>query len=498
MAAGRTVRELARLAGGRLAGPPEGLDRLIGEVTHDSRQAGPGCLFVAIRGAVADGHDFLAEAVAAGAPAVCVDHRADSGVPEIVVDDTRAALGPLAAAVHGDPSADMKVIGITGTNGKTTVAHYIGSIGTSAGITTGVIGTIHTKLGDRAIEAVRTTPEASDFQRLLADMRDQGAGIVAVEVSSHGLELGRVAATRFAVAAFTNLSRDHLDFHRDMDSYLAAKRRLFEEYEVGLAVFNVDDPAGQVMAAGYRGEMLIVGTDGDIRAGHMRSIAGGTVFTLETPWGSVDVSAPVVGAFNVDNALLAAACCLGAGIELDTVAGGLETLSGVPGRFEVVSGDDPILVVVDYAHTPAGITNAIDAARGLGRGNVIALVGAGGDRDRAKRPLMGQAVSAADVAIVTSDNPRSESPETIARSVLEGVSLQTPVVYELDRRAAIARAISAADDGDVVLILGRGHEPMQEIGGERLPFDDRVVSRAAIERRRMSVERGPESGTMPS
>lgn len=488
--------ELADLIGGTVLGPSSASDVSIVDVTHDSRQAGAGTLFVAIEGANADGHDFLGDVVALGSPAVCVSHPASSGAAEIVVDDTRGALGPLAAAVHGDPSAALKVVGITGTNGKTTVAHYIGSIGEAAGVKTGIIGTIHTRLGGEQMAAVRTTPEASDFQRLLADMRDRGAEMVAVEVSSHGLELGRVLATKFAVAAFTNLSQDHLDFHGDMETYLAAKRRLFEEYQVGTAVINVDDPSGAQIAASYQGEVLTVGRSGDVRAIDAQTMTGETRFVLLTPWGRAELTAPVVGEFNVDNAALAAGCSLAAGLSLAQVVNGLETLGGVPGRFEVVSDSDPLLVIVDYAHTPEGISRAIEAARVMDRRKVIALVGAGGDRDRDKRPLMGAAVSAADLAIITSDNPRSEDPEAITRSLLEGVAPGTETILDLDRRSAIATAIREAGDGDVVLILGRGHEPVQEIGDRKLPFDDREVAREALLQRRMSADSESESGSI--
>lgn len=499
MVAGRTVRELAALSGGELVGPDEGRDAPISDVTHDSRETASGCLFVAIEGSTADGHDFVEEAVEAGSPAVCVARALGSGVPEIVVEDTRRILGPMAAAVHDNPSASLKVVGVTGTNGKTTVAHYVGSIATTAGLPAGLIGTIHTRLGEQLITAVRTTPEASDFQRMLARMRDGGAELVAVEVSSHGLELGRVLATRFAVAAFTNLSRDHLDFHGDMESYLGAKRRLFEEYEVGTAVINIDDEAGADIAAGYGGDLLTVGESGDVSAAGIETVDTGTRFELATPWGMAELTAPVVGAFNVDNAIIAAACALAAGIELDDVAAGLEDLAGVPGRFEVVSGDYPILVVVDYAHTPEGIARAIEAARDIrDRKKVIALIGAGGDRDREKRPLMGRAVATADLAVVTTDNPRSEDPETIARGVLDGVPLETDVIFELDRRSAIHRAVMEAAEGDVVLILGRGHEPMQEVAGEMRPFDDRAVAREVLASRGMSAESDPISRNMRS
>lgn len=496
MPPGRTVQELALLAGGELVGPESGRDALIADVTHDSRQAHEGCLFVAIRGEHFDGHEFVGQAVEGGAPAVCVTDRLESDVPEIVVEDTRAVLGLLSAEVHEHPSRSVDVVGITGTNGKTTVAHHVGSIGTAAGRQSGVVGTIHTRLGEEIVQAVRTTPEASDFQRLLAHMRDQGAEVVAVEVSSHGLELGRVAATRFAVAAFTNLSQDHLDFHGDMESYLAAKRRLFEDYEVGTAVINVDDEAGAGIASSCEGELITVGRAGDIGADDVTTVSGGTQFEMHTPWGRAALVAPVVGSFNLDNVLVAAGCCLAIGIDLSDVVSGIESLPGVPGRYEIVSGEDPITIVVDYAHTPQGISMAVGAARAMTRRKVIAVIGAGGDRDREKRPLMGQAASAADLVVVTSDNPRSEDPEEIARAVMEGVPLESRMILELDRRKAIHRAINEAVDGDIVLVLGRGHEPTQEIAGSKLPFDDREVSRLALAQRRMSADSGFKSGSI--
>ena len=488
----KTLSELAAIVDGSLRGQP-GDDVRLDDVSHDSRRVGPGCLFVAIEGEVFDGHDFVEDVVARGVPAVCVTHSVTQSVPELVVGDTRQALGPLASSVHGDPSADIAVVGVTGTNGKTTVAHYVSSISASSGIKAGLMGTIHTRLDGETIEAVRTTPEASDFQRVLAEMRDRGAALVAVEVSSHGLALGRVRATRFAVAAFTNLSQDHLDFHGDMSSYLAAKRTLFEEYELGTAVVNIDDPAGKEIAASYTGDLITVGRQGDVVTSRPQTESGRTRFELETPWGTASVDAPLVGAFNVSNAAVAAASSVAAGLSFDDVIEGLASLQPVPGRFEIVSGTHPVLVVVDYAHTPDGITKAIAAARDLKRGRVIALIGAGGDRDRAKRPLMGEAVSQADLAVITSDNPRSEDPTEIAKAVLGGVALETDVILDTDRRSAIQRAIDEAEDGDIVLVLGRGHEPMQEIGGERHPFDDRAIARGALANRRKSANFMPES-----
>lgn len=495
MAGGKPLGALADSVAGKISGE---VDRslLITDVTHDSRTAGPGSLFVAMVGERHDGHDFVGPAAAQGSPAACVSRLVEVKVPQIVVEDTRMALGTLAAGVHGRPSSAMRVVGITGTNGKTTVAHYLASIGAGAGVKSGVVGTIHTKLDGETIQAVRTTPEASDFQRLLAEMRDKGAQMVAVEVSSHGLALGRVRATRFEVAVFTNLSQDHLDFHGDMDAYSLAKRSLFEDYEVGTAVVNIDDPFGREIAGSYRGRLVTVGSGGDVETSNVRPLRGTTSFRLRTPWGDSQVEAPLAGVFNVDNAALAAASALVCGIAFDEVVAGLSSLEGVPGRFEVVSGDDPIRVIVDYAHTPDGISKVIAAAREMTGNRVIALIGAGGDRDRGKRPLMGRAISEAELAIVTSDNPRSEHPDEIGKAVASGVGDETELIYELDRSKAISRAIEEAAGGDVVLILGRGHEPFQEIGDERLPFDDRSVARAALQLRRMSAETDLGSGSI--
>ncbi|HEX9762682.1 MAG TPA: UDP-N-acetylmuramyl-tripeptide synthetase, partial [Acidimicrobiia bacterium] len=311
--AGSRLDQLAALVGGHLIGvtgdPPTILD-----VTHDSRQAAPGWLFVALRGVRSDGHDHVAQAVSAGAVAACVEHDTGVEVPQLVVPDTRRALGSLAARVHGDPSHDLAVVGVTGTNGKTTVTHYVESIASHAGLATGLIGTIQTRVRERAFESARTTPEATDFQRLLAAMRDSGARLVAAEVSSHALALGRVRATRFRVAAFTNLSQDHLDFHGDMESYLAAKSTLFLEYEVGTSVIDVDDAAGRRIAdeVATRADhaLVRVGTDGDARSEARHPTGVGTGFQLFTPWGNAEVETPVIGEFNVDNAVLAAVCCL--------------------------------------------------------------------------------------------------------------------------------------------------------------------------------------------
>lgn len=493
---GRTVSDLADLLGARFTGDGT---VAVTDVVHDSRERRAGSLYVALRGATVDGHTFITDAVANGAVAICVDHSVDAGVAELIVDNTRDVLGAASAAVYGDPSHDLAVIGVTGTNGKTTTTHFVESIAGSAGMTTGLMGTIHTRYAGTTVPATLTTPEASEFQRLLAVMRDAGVSLVAAEVSSHALDLGRVSATRFEVAAFTNLSQDHLDFHGDMDSYRRAKERLFTEYEVGTAVFNVDDPVGADLARRYTKPSYTVGSHGDVTVRRAGAMSGGrTRFRLETPWGGEEVTAPVVGAFNLSNLAMAATCCVAAGIEFDTVVAALPGLGGVPGRFEVVSGDDPITVIVDYAHTPEAVVRAIETGRSLTTGRVIALLGAGGDRDRQKRPAMGEALAASDLAIVTSDNPRSEDPETIVAAVLSGMPDASGHIVEVDRRRAIEIAVREANDGDVVLVLGRGHEPDQQIAGARIPFDDRVVAAGALRARRSSTDYDPTSGSMSS
>jgi UDP-N-acetylmuramoyl-L-alanyl-D-glutamate--2,6-diaminopimelate ligase len=490
---GKALSALAARIGGSILG---GADPVITDVTHDSRSVGPGAMYVAIRGLRADGHRFVSAAIEAGAEAVCVDHATAATVPELVVDDTRAVLGALASAVHDDPSCSLDVIGVTGTNGKTTVTHYVESIAGDAGVVAGLVGTIHTRVGGVSLPATLTTPEASELQRLFAEMRDRGVSLVAVEVSSHALALGRVEGTRFAVAAFTNLSQDHLDFHGDMSAYRAAKERLFTQYDVGTAVINVDDPTGARLASSYQGQLVTVGRDGDVAASHIEPYPGGTRFRLDSEWGTTTVEAPVLGEFNVSNLLVAASCCLVVGIDFGEVVAGMSRVAGVPGRFEVVSGDDPITVIVDYAHTPEGVARAVETGRRLTGGRVIGLIGAGGDRDREKRPAMGSAISRADVAVITSDNPRSEDPADIVATVASGVDPRVEPVIEVDRRQAIAIAVEAAKDGDVVLILGRGHEPTQDLGSEMVPFDDREVAAEALTRRRKSPDYRGRSGSM--
>jgi UDP-N-acetylmuramoyl-L-alanyl-D-glutamate--2,6-diaminopimelate ligase len=484
---------LAAIVEGRLAGD-ESVE--VDDVVHDSGSAAPGKLFVAVRGTASDGHTFVSQAVARGCEVVCVDHPMDVEATQLVVDDTRLAMGPLASAVHGDPSRSLPIIGVTGTNGKTTVTHFIESIATTAGLRAGLIGTIRTSVAGRDLPATgRTTPEASDFQRLLATMRDAGAEVVAAEISSHALELGRVRGTRFQVAAFTNLSQDHLDFHGDMTAYRHAKERLFSEYPVASAVLNVDDPVGRDIAGWASMPKLTVGEDASYSATTLAESLRGTTIELNTRGRVTELDVPVVGRFNVQNLLLAAVCCLALGLEESVVVEAMRQVTGVPGRFESVSVDGAVGVIVDYAHTPEGIQMVIQAARRLTDQRVIAVVGAGGDRDRAKRPLMGRAAATADLVVVTNDNPRSEDPAEIATAVVGGLPEGTSTIVELDRRRAIARAIEAAAPGDLVLILGKGHEKTQETGGVVSPFSDQDVAREILAGRRYP-DQEPESGSM--
>jgi len=459
---------------------------VVASVTHDSRSVGPDAMFACLRGAHHDGHRFAGSAVAAGATSLLVDHllgRAELGdadVSQLVVADTRAALGPVAAAVHGDPSTRLRVVGVTGTNGKTTTTAMLASILRAAGDATGVIGTL---------TGTHTTPEAPELQARLAAMLAEGDRSVVMEVSSHALALHRVDGTRFDAAVFTNLGRDHLDLHGTQEEYFRAKARLFEPGRAVLGVVNVDDVHGRLLADAAPIEMVPYSRH-DVR--DLTVAPGALHFTWRAGADAVRLDVPIGGTFNVMNALAAATTAAALGVPVADIVVGLATLPVVPGRFERVLLPDgrpaAIDVVVDYAHTPDGLEEVIaaaDAAIGE-RGRVIVVFGAGGDRDREKRPAMGAtAAHLADLAIVTSDNPRSEDPAAIAEEILAGIDPadRGRVDVELDRAAAIARAISLAEPGDMVIVAGKGHETTQTVGDRRIPFDDREVARQALDRR---------------
>jgi UDP-N-acetylmuramoyl-L-alanyl-D-glutamate--2,6-diaminopimelate ligase len=449
-------------------------------LAYDNRLVGPGTLFFCVPGFTRDGHDFAPDAVARGAAALVVERPLDLGVPEVRVGDVRAAMAPAAAAINDDPTASLRAVGITGTNGKTTTAFLLRGLLEAAGRRTGLVGTVNAVVGGQERAMVRTTPEAIDLQRMFAEMRDAGDEAVVMEVSSHALALRRADAIHWAVAIFTNLTQDHLDFHPTMEDYFLAKRRLFDAGPE-VAVINVDDPYGMRLAHDFP-DAIRVGIDSlhaQVRARGIESDASGSRFTVE----GLELQSPLPGRFNVLNVLGAVAAVRALGVDDATIADGLAHAVRVPGRFEPVDEGQPFAVLVDYAHTPDSLDNVLRAARPLATGRVLVVFGAGGDRDRAKRPLMGAvACEHADVVIVTSDNPRSEDPEAIVAEILEGCGAGVEV--EVDRRAAIEQAIGMAEPGDVVVVAGKGHEQGQEFAdGHKVPFDDVTVAREALRAR---------------
>ncbi|HEY8770597.1 MAG TPA: UDP-N-acetylmuramoyl-L-alanyl-D-glutamate--2,6-diaminopimelate ligase [Thermoleophilaceae bacterium] len=468
-----TLRELMG------AGPD---DVEITGLAYSSRDVKPGTLFFCVVGFTADGHDFAPDAVERGAAALVCERPLGLGVPEIVVDDARRAMGPAAARFFGDPTAELDVVGITGTNGKTTTAFLVRHLLEAGGRQTGLLGTVKRVIGGVEEEVERTTPEAIDLQADFRRMLDAGDRAVAMEVSSHALELGRAAGIRFAAKVFTNLTQDHLDFHETMDAYFAAKRRLFDE--PGLAIVNADDEYGRRLAAELP-DALTFGIEhiADYRATGVSFDVNGARFTCKTPDGPLELESRLPGLFNVQNVLAAVAVARSLGVEAETIRAALGSFDRVPGRFEPVDEGQDFGVLVDYAHTPDSLENVLRAARELTEGRLHVVFGAGGDRDRGKRPLMGAAARAhADRLIVTSDNPRSEDPDAIVDQVIEGAGPDAE--REVDRRRAIGLAIETAAPGDVVVIGGKGHEQGQEFeGGRKEPFDDVTVAREALRER---------------
>jgi UDP-N-acetylmuramoyl-L-alanyl-D-glutamate--2,6-diaminopimelate ligase len=481
-------------------------------LAYSSRSVSPGALFFCVPGFKADGHDFAADAVERGAVALVCERPLGLGVPELVVEDVRATMGPVAARFHGDPTARLRVVGITGTNGKTTTAFLVRDILEAAGVQTGLLGTVKQVVGGAEEPVEHTTPEAIDLQATFKRMVEASDGACAMEVSSHALELGRAEGIRFACRVFTNLTQDHLDFHDDMEAYFLAKRRLFDE--PGPAVVNLDDAYGRRLAADLEEPITFAieaaeGQDRDLSEAPgggdaLRASAAtytardvhfdvtGARFTAETPDGPLELRTRLPGLFNVSNALAAFAVARVLGVEAATAAAALATAGRVPGRLEPIEEGQGFGVFVDFAHTPDSLDNVLRAARELTEGRLHVVFGAGGDRDRAKRPLMGEAAaSRADRVIVTSDNPRSEDPDAIVAEVMEGTG--PDVDREPDRRRAIALAIETAEPGDVVVIAGKGHEQGQELeGGRKEPFDDREVAREALRARAAAAsERRP-------
>ena len=462
-------------------------------LAYDSRRVQAGTLFFCVGGYQHDGHDFAAGAVAAGAATLVVERPLGLGVPELLVESSRAAMGPLAARFYGEPTAELRVVGVTGTNGKTTTVHLVRALLEAAGERCGLLGTVESVIAGARRSATRTTPEAIDLQADFRAMLDGGERCCAMEVSSHALALGRTEGVRFAAAIFTNLTQDHLDFHNTMEDYFHAKWRLFapgvSTAKPGVSVVNLDDPYGRRIAAELEDVVTFaIDSGADYRARDVRIDLAGSRFELHTPSGTRTLSLPLPGRFNVSNALGALAVTHALGADLDTLIAALECGVRVPGRVEPVDEGQGFAVLVDYAHTPDSLQNVLSTAHEVGRGRVICVFGAGGDRDRGKRPLMGEiGARLADVLLVTSDNPRSEDPEAIIAEIMAGASSAPrpagapPVTAEVDRRAAIERAVALAEQGDVLVIAGKGHEQGQELaGGVKVPFDDVTVAREAL------------------
>jgi UDP-N-acetylmuramoyl-L-alanyl-D-glutamate--2,6-diaminopimelate ligase len=500
---------LAVVSGATVVGDPA---TEVTSLAYDSRRVAPGALFFCVPGVSVDGHGFAGEAVAGGAAGLVVERRLDAGVVQVVVPSVRRAMALMSARFFGDPTAKLRVVGVTGTNGKTTTAHLEAQILDAAGLRPALLGTVVNRIGGEETPVTLTTAESCDLQAMFARMVRAGDLSCAMEVSSHALALERVAGIDFAAVVFTNLTRDHLDFHSDIDDYFLAKRRLFlpggERRPRTVAVANAGDAYGRRLADECReayGDDLwtfaVRSTDERASDGaaipHVAAVAqatataedldlraDGSSFTLRVPRLGIArrVELRLAAHFNVANGLAAATAALAIGLPLDAVVAGLESTAGVPGRFEAVRAGQPFTVLVDYSHTPDSLENALRAARDVAAGRLLCVFGCGGDRDRGKRPLMGEVASRlADLAVVTSDNPRSEDPLAIIEEVLAGVHREATVV-EPDRRAAITLAVEEARPGDVVLIAGKGHERGQIIGRDKIPFDDREVALEALRR----------------
>ncbi len=499
VAAARTLAPEA----GQLLTDATSADVTVSAVSNDSRAVSKGAVFVAVPGHRVDGVTFAADAIKRGAIAVVSEAPAPAGVavPWLPTTSARRALAELAAILHGHPSRRMTVVGVTGTNGKTTCTHLLASVFDAAGMPAGRIGTVSVRVGPAPAderESSHTTPEAPEIQAMLAKMLDRGCTACAMEVSSHALALHRVAEMQFAAAIFTNLTRDHLDFHGDMARYFAAKRELFVMLPPGApSAINVDDPRGVELAASLS-NVITYGIDrpADVRSRNVEYSLEGLAFDVDTPRGTLAIRSPLIGRPNVSNILGVVAVAVALDLPLPAIERGVAALDRVSGRFEVVSsGADDVRVVVDYAHTDDALKNLLETARPLAAGRLVTIFGCGGDRDRTKRPLMGAVAGRlSDFVVLTSDNPRSEDPERILDEIVRGLDPTpepgapkrsgTPYLRIRDRREAIDRAIRTAQPGDLVLIAGKGHEKYQVIGERTLPFDDIDVARAALAQRR--------------
>lgn len=461
-------------------------------LAHDSRKVGSGTLFVCMPGATVDGHSFASEAVARGAVALLAEHAVEGvdSVPVLVVPDVRKALEAMAPWFYGEPAGALRLIGVTGTNGKTTTTHIIRDIFNQAHRPCGVIGTLHTLIGDRVIPVKNTTPDVLDLQSSLSEMVSGEMQYAAMEVSSHALALGRVSGCEFDTAVFTNMTQDHLDFHQTMDNYRDAKAKLFRQLDqpnprktTKSAIANIDDPAGRFMLEQTQARKISYGIDNKatLRATNVDIRPEFCRFNVTGEWGEFVVQSKLTGLFNVYNLLAAISVAFAEGIGSLDIQAALEKFDRVPGRFERVEIDRPFNVIVDYAHTPDGLENVLRTAKQFVRGRLIVVFGCGGDRDRTKRPIMGElAARYADHVIVTSDNPRSEDPEFIIWQIMQGITspdLQSRTETIPDRRMAIERAMNLGGPGDVILIAGKGHENYQILADRTIHFDDREIVR---------------------
>ncbi len=470
------LADVAAVVGAEVRGDPQ---TVVSDAAYDSRSVSPGSVFFCIPGAVTDGHSFAPQAIAAGAGSLVVERALSIDVPQVIVGSVRSAIGPMSAEIFGHPAEQMVTVGVTGTNGKTTSTYLLEAVFRQAGWMPGAIGTTGVRIDGKPGPLARTTPEAPDLHRLLARMRAAGVGAVAMEISSHALAQHRADGVVVDVALFTNLSQDHLDFHGSMQAYFEAKRTLFTASHAHRGVVNADDARGRALLADAAIPLttFAVDAEADVRATDVHVDADGLRFVVE----GTEVRSRLKGRFNVHNCLGVVAVGRTLGVAAVDIAEALATVPLVPGRVEPVEAGQGFAVVVDYAHTPDSIHSVLRGARPLAAGRMIVVFGCGGDRDRAKRPLMGRAAAeASDLAILTSDNPRSEDPMAIIEEILAGMPVDGAYVVEPDRKAAIALAIGEARDGDVVVIAGKGHETYQEVGDLVLPFDDRSVAREAI------------------
>jgi UDP-N-acetylmuramoyl-L-alanyl-D-glutamate--2,6-diaminopimelate ligase len=467
-------------------------------IKHDSRRCEPGDLFVAVAGASSDGADHIRDAVARGAVAVLAERPLTASVPVVMTKDALLALSTIARALYDDPSASLKVVGVTGTNGKTTCTYLVEAMLHEDGAKPAVLGTVNFRGPGGILPATHTTPMADDMMRLCRWAVETGASHLVLEVSSHALAMHRADGVHFDVAAFTNLTQDHLDYHGDFAHYEAAKRRLFTDLAPRASVINADDPRGRALADSLKGKQVLrfsKQAGADIAALSFESKRAGIAAEVQTPLGILNVTSPLLGEHNLENLLLAIGCGVALGLSADTIVAALRKAQGAPGRLERVESPDDVLVFVDYAHTDDALRRVLSAARKITSGRLIALFGAGGDRDPGKRPLMGKAAAElSDLVVITSDNPRSESPEKIVEMVEAGTrgagmpkltaaelaGAQRGYLTEVDRRAAIRLAIESARPGDTVVLAGKGHEKYQIIGTDRHPFDDVVEARTVL------------------